>query len=421
MSVLLIQTAPPVGQTAVTSSNQMTQQTLPSLIYILTNDTFATVTATGYLTHLESQGYTFSNEQMALVYTSDQGPVWLAVAITYSGASVLNTVVSLVDVSNAGDVVLPTIANHLATYTNTTGTLSEDAATAINGGNIQAGLSGTAGYLASFPATMAKGSLRLTAVANTNDTLVTLSNVAMGQASVVSIPDPANAVGRLLIGATATPFVSGNFPVNSGTGGLMVDSGIPAANLILNSVAGGQSVAAASASATPGTIRALRGVMTLSNATYANTTNSVAGLRGEVDMVGASSGYVYGVQGKVIPTGTLSGSIWAPAVFGQYDLSGAILNAGQIAAVWGDMGATGGTFTNVSGARMFAGTNTIASLTLNAMDYRYGKASNLFELAGDAGTYITDGGSGAPSGTIKKIAITIDSVQYYLLAATVIS
>ena len=221
MSILSIQTTAPTGLASVN----------PEVIYILTSDTFATVTTTGYLTQQAAQGFTFNNYQMALVYTTDSGPIWLRVVITYSGATVLNTVVSLVDVSNAGDVVLPTIANHIATYTNTTGTLSEDAATAINGGNIQAGLSGTAGYLASFPTTLAKGSLRLTAIANTNDTLVTISNALHGQASVYSIPDSGNAVGRFLVGATATPFVSGNFPVASGTAGLMVDSGKSAANL----------------------------------------------------------------------------------------------------------------------------------------------------------------------------------------------
>ena len=123
------------------------------------------------------------------------------------------------------------IANHIACFSDTAGTVNDDAATAINGGNIQAGLSGTAGTLASFPATASKGSLVVAAVANTNDTVTTLSNVAMGQASVVSIPDPANALGRLLVGATATPFTSGNFPVASGTGGLMVDSGLAAANI----------------------------------------------------------------------------------------------------------------------------------------------------------------------------------------------
>lgn len=237
MSILLIQTAPPVGQTAVTSPNKMTQQTLPSLIYILTDNTFDEVTATGYLTAQQQFGYTFSNEQMALVYTTDQGPLWLRVVITYSDSTIQNTVVSLVDPSNAGDVVLPTVANYLAHFTGTTGTISSAAASVINPGNIQAGLSGTSGYLASFPATASKGSLRVVAVANTGDTLVTISNAAHGQASVYSIPDAGNAVGRFLVGATATPFVSGNFPVASGTAGLMIDSGVAAAQLMqLNAV-----------------------------------------------------------------------------------------------------------------------------------------------------------------------------------------
>jgi hypothetical protein len=133
---------------------------------------------------------------------------------------------SWVDASSSANIALPTIANHIATYTNTAGALGENAATAINGGNIQAGLSGTAGTLASFPATATKGSLVIAGVANTGNTNTTISNDAMGQASVVNIPDPANAIGQFLVGATATPFVSGNFPENSGTAGLMIDSGI---------------------------------------------------------------------------------------------------------------------------------------------------------------------------------------------------
>lgn len=125
----------------------------------------------------------------------------------------------------------PTVANHIAVFSNTSGNLADDVATAINGGNIQAGLSGTAGTLASFPAAASQGSLVVAAVANTGDTVTTVSNVAMGQASVVSIPDPANALGRFVIGATATPFVSGEFPVASGTGGLMVSSGLAAADI----------------------------------------------------------------------------------------------------------------------------------------------------------------------------------------------
>lgn len=230
MSILNIQTAPPTGQAAVTSSVQSTQSSLPSFIYILTNDTFATVTATGYLTQQQSQGYTFSNNQMALVYCTDTGPILLRVVITYSGATVLNTVVSLVDVSNAGDVVLPTIANYLAHFTGTTGTISSAAANVINAGNIQAGLSGTAGTLISFPGTAANGSLIIAAVNAGGAFNTTISNGTMGQSSVMTIPDVGAATGQFLVKTAA--LVSGNFPQNSGTAGLMIDSGLAVSNVV---------------------------------------------------------------------------------------------------------------------------------------------------------------------------------------------
>ncbi len=203
MAIINIQTAPPTGQAAVTSQVSMTQSTLPSLIYIQTTDTFATVTTTGYLTGFKQEGFTFSNNQMALVYTTDEKAVWLQVAITYSGASVLNTVISLVDPVAPGTVTLPTIANHIAVYTDTAGSLSEDATTAINGGNIQAGLSGTAGTLASFPATASKGSLKIVGVANTGNTDVTISNAAHGQATVYSIGDIGASTGGLVAATSA--------------------------------------------------------------------------------------------------------------------------------------------------------------------------------------------------------------------------
>ena len=180
-----------------------------------------------------------------------------------------------------------------------------------------------------------------------------------------------------------------------------------------------EAVYVTTSSATPGTIRALVGKVTGTATTM--TSGNLVGVRGEVDLVGASGGFLYGVQGKVIPSGTLSGSSWTAGVFAQFDLSNATINAGQTAPVWADYGATGGTFTNVTGARMFAGTNTVSGLTLFAMDYRYGKATNLLELDGSSSTYISSGGSGAPSGTVQKIAISIDGVQYYIVASTVVS
>lgn len=124
------------------------------------------------------------------------------------------------------------LANHIACFSDTAGTVNDDSATAINGGNIQAGLSGTAGTLASFPSTAAKGSLQVVAVANTGDTATTISNAAMGQASVVSIPDPATATANFAIAPTA--LVNGNIVKASGTAGLVADGGL-AANKLLTS------------------------------------------------------------------------------------------------------------------------------------------------------------------------------------------
>lgn len=110
----------------------------------------------------------------------------------------------------------------------TSGSLNVDA------GNLIAGLAagGTAGNLVLYPATASNGSLNLVPVGNVGNFAATLSNVTgLAQASTYTLPDPGNAAARLLVGATATPFTSGNFPVASGTGGLMVDSGLAAANI----------------------------------------------------------------------------------------------------------------------------------------------------------------------------------------------
>lgn len=203
MTILNIQTQPPAGQTAVTSSTMSTQSTLPGLIYILTDDTYAEVTATGYLTNVKSLGNSFSNNQMALVYTTDEGPVWLKVVITYSGASVLNIVVSLVQISSPGDVTLPTIASNIIVSTDTEGTLANTTGTAINRGSIQAGLSGDAGTLISYPPTDANGSLIISARDAGGAFNTTIRNSAMGQSTVYSMGDIGAATGGLVVSTAA--------------------------------------------------------------------------------------------------------------------------------------------------------------------------------------------------------------------------
>ncbi|MDD5211388.1 MAG: hypothetical protein PHV62_03170 [Sulfuricurvum sp.] len=110
----------------------------------------------------------------------------------------------------------------------TSGSLNVDA------GNLIAGLAagGTAGSLVLYPATASNGSLQLVPVGNAGNFNAIISNVStLGQASTYTMPDPANAAARFLVGATATPFVSGEFPVASGTSGLMVSSGLAASNV----------------------------------------------------------------------------------------------------------------------------------------------------------------------------------------------
>lgn len=288
----------------------------PRRVKIITTDNLATVTTAGYLNVPALEGYTIQNTDVIDMWYGATGTQF---SITTPGTyevftpSISGTgVITLVAWSNPGDVLLPVVANHIATFNGTSGQIySPTATTIINSGGLQAGLdatagtvssfpsttasgklvlaavnnssgafnttisnasavgqsqvvsipdggattsnfiisksagtqhitagslevdagnliagiSGTAGFLQSFPAS-ANGSLKVAAVANTGNTITTISNDAMGQASIVNIPDPANAVGQFMIGATATPFVSGNFPKASGTAGLFIDSGV---------------------------------------------------------------------------------------------------------------------------------------------------------------------------------------------------
>jgi len=64
--------------------------------------------------------------------------------------------------------------------------------------NLIAGASGTAGTVQIFPTTASQGSLTITATDQTGDTVVNVNAAAMGQATVLTIPDP---------GATTASFV----------------------------------------------------------------------------------------------------------------------------------------------------------------------------------------------------------------------
>ena len=172
----------------------------PSWVYIETNDTYAAVTTSGYLSGAAHE-YVNSLQQnmMALVSTKTGTGIGVSPVLYLLQLQNVNGVWSLV--APAVDVPVPFIVP----------------------GNIQAGLSGTAGDFISFPATASKGSLIFKAVANTGNTNTTVSNAAMGQASVISIPDPAGATADFVLAPAA--LVSGNAVKASGTAGLVADAG----------------------------------------------------------------------------------------------------------------------------------------------------------------------------------------------------
>ncbi len=172
----------------------------PRIVKIVSDDVFATITASNYLQPYISQ--LLPTDILAINYIDGSGDVASGFFLpTIDAGSII-----IAPIGEAGSVTLPVTAGHIAVFTNTDGAFGDDAATAINGGNIQAGLSGTAGALASFPATASKGSLKVVAVANTGDTAVTVSNRAHAQATVYSIGDVGQSTGSVLVSkVTADP------------------------------------------------------------------------------------------------------------------------------------------------------------------------------------------------------------------------
>lgn len=187
---------------------------VPNLIFIETDDTIATITTAGYLTHyVQAQRINVAGYEMALVSSTIAGVTtvyWLQVSITGLPP---NLVYSLIAPPQAGN--------------------------AIFAGNVQAGSNGVAGALISYPATVNTGHLTFFATSQGGNFASSVTNAAFGQATAITIPDPVNAVGRLLIAATATPFVANHSIVASGTGGLVADAGYQLKTVAQAAVAGG--------------------------------------------------------------------------------------------------------------------------------------------------------------------------------------
>lgn len=212
----------------------VTNGNYPQFKFAVFSDNLTTVTTAGYLNSSNiASGFPLSNADVVMaLYSFNQQTQTGTFGIFTVSIAPASGQITLSAWGNPGDAVLPTTANYLAHFTNTTGTISSAAGNVIQPGNISAGLSGTAGTVASFPATSSKGSLILAAVANTGNTNTTISNAAMGQASVISIPDPAAATANFAVAPAA--LVNNNLIKASGTAGLIADAGIATTAIMVN-------------------------------------------------------------------------------------------------------------------------------------------------------------------------------------------
>ena len=99
--------------------------------------------------------------------------------------------------ATASKAVVLGASKEIATITSAT--ITTLTAPTVNATNIDAGASGAAGTVDIFPATASKGKFILSCEDQDGNTNVTLKPAAMGQASVVSIPDPGAATANVML------------------------------------------------------------------------------------------------------------------------------------------------------------------------------------------------------------------------------
>ena len=206
-----------------------------------------------------------------------------------------------------------------------------------------------------------------------------------------------------------------------GTSG-MISAAVLGANATILDQRGTISYTTSTAAAAPGTLRALTGAIATSGASYANGSNSIVGVRGSATVAAAttaSSGYIYGGQGKLTVAGTLNGSQWTFGNFGQLDISAAqglsTNPAGAyLAPLWSDAGATGPSVTCAS-CNMFGLTNTTAT-TFNSLLFTAAKANYFVDAANatNSGGWFASSSASANCTTTYLLKISTPSGAGYI-------
>lgn len=161
------------------------QGNVPRIVPVQTDATYNQLTAAGFINPYMPSGFSFyPTDILAITYANNQSG--------FFRLSFANQTITII--SDENDIV-----GDLTVDGNITAT-----------GNISAGESGDSGYLESFPATASKGSLRVQGVANVGNTVTTVSNASMAQATTITIPDPGAATASTLLSPLAAPDMNAN-------------------------------------------------------------------------------------------------------------------------------------------------------------------------------------------------------------------
>ena len=287
----------------------------PGSVKMISTDSLATITTAGYIkNNTNSLGNAVGlapNDIIECLY--DYSTITNSGVLGYFQPNMLAGVITLNAWENPGNVLLPVIEGDFAVFNGTSGqikalgysptdaaktkvvmagssvtigniakfvdvsgTIDDTAGTAVNVGSIQAGLSGTAGVLTSYPATAANGALIVAAVNNSGGNFnTTISNAAsVGQAQVISIPDSGAATANFILNksSASTQTIETGLSITGGANNIQTTGG---GNLIAGSSGAAGSVFSYPITASMGSLE-LRGVdnsgnfdVTIANASHA--------------------------------------------------------------------------------------------------------------------------------------------------------
>ena len=202
-----------------------------SIVRMVSNDDLATVSASGYITDqtdnitaLNSGTWEWLDSDIIAVYASDGHGLYQFENSDFTTLeSLLTGGITLPVVSGdfaifdgtAGDlqdlgyspsdatktkVVMANgavVANRLAKFIDTAGTIDDGTSAATNLGDIYAGEAGTAGAFRSYGTSNVGGYLGLTGINNSGNFSVVISNVAHGQSTTYSIADIGASTGAI--------------------------------------------------------------------------------------------------------------------------------------------------------------------------------------------------------------------------------